>query len=93
MPSDETKDLLTNCFLERNDPREVLISLNNNLIKDLKGRATQNMAKRKVELEKKKVELNISKDLESITNFTLTDLIKLGENNINTIEDLANLAR
>ena len=50
------------------------------------------MAKRKVELEKKKVELNISKDLESITNFTLTDLIKLGENNIKTMDDLANLA-
>ena len=63
-----------------------------NLIKDLKDRATQNMAKRKVELEKKKVELNISKDLESITNFTLTDLIKLGENNIKTMDDLANLA-
>ena len=25
MPSDETEDLLTNCFLKRNDPREVLI--------------------------------------------------------------------
>ena len=36
MPSDETKGLLTNCFLERNDPREVLISHNNNRIKDLK---------------------------------------------------------
>ena len=35
MPSEETKGLLTNCFLERNDPREVLIS-NNKLIKDLK---------------------------------------------------------
>ena len=34
MPSEETKGLLTNCFLERNDPREVLIS-NNKLIKDL----------------------------------------------------------
>ena len=36
MPSDETEGLLTDCFLERNDPREVLISSNNNLIKDLK---------------------------------------------------------
>ena len=36
MPSDETKGLLTNCFLERNDPREVLISHNYNFFKDLK---------------------------------------------------------
>ncbi|MEO2044351.1 MAG: hydroxymethylbilane synthase, partial [Nitrospinaceae bacterium] len=26
MPSNETDGLITNCFLERNDPREVLIS-------------------------------------------------------------------
>ena len=26
MPTDETDGLVTNCFLERNDPREVLIS-------------------------------------------------------------------
>ena len=36
MPSDETEDLLTNCFLERNDPREALVCRDNNLIKDLK---------------------------------------------------------
>ena len=29
MPSIETKGLLTNCFLKRNDPREILISKNN----------------------------------------------------------------
>ena len=36
MPSEETKGLLTNCFLKRNDPREVLISKNNLQLKDLK---------------------------------------------------------
>jgi len=36
MPSHETEGLLTNCFLKRNDPREVLISNSNNFIKDLK---------------------------------------------------------
>ena len=36
MPSEETEGLLTNCFLERNDPREALINNNNNLITDLK---------------------------------------------------------
>ena len=63
-----------------------------NLIKDLKERAKQNMAKRNVELEKKKIELNISKDLENMKKFTLTDLIKLGENNIKNMDDLANLS-
>ena len=35
MPSEETKGLLTNCFLERNDPREILISKDNKFLKDL----------------------------------------------------------
>ena len=35
MPSEETEGLLTNCFLERNDPREILISRDNKLLKDL----------------------------------------------------------
>ena len=29
LPSNETEGLVTNCFLERNDPREILISKNN----------------------------------------------------------------
>ena len=35
MPAQETEGLLTNCFLERNDPREILISKDNKLLKDL----------------------------------------------------------
>ena len=35
MPSEETKELLTDCFLERNDPREILISKDNKHLKDL----------------------------------------------------------
>ena len=35
MPSEETAGLLTNCFLERNDPREILISRDNKYLKDL----------------------------------------------------------
>ncbi len=35
MPSNETDGLLTNCFLQRNDPREVLISKNKIKFKDL----------------------------------------------------------
>jgi len=63
-----------------------------NLIKDIKDRASQNMVKKNKELEQKKVELNISKDLENIKKFSLNDLIKLGDNNIKTLDDLANLS-
>ena len=36
MPAIETKGLVANFFLERNDPREILISKENNKLKDLK---------------------------------------------------------
>jgi len=39
MPTDETEELLTNCFLERNNPREILISNGNKNIKELKPNA------------------------------------------------------
>ena len=35
MPSEETEGLLTNCFLKRNDPREILISRGKKHLKDL----------------------------------------------------------
>jgi hydroxymethylbilane synthase len=39
MPTDETDGLITNCFLERSDPREILISHSNKIIKELKPKA------------------------------------------------------
>ena len=39
MPASETEGLLTNCFLERNNPREILISNGNKNIKELKPNA------------------------------------------------------
>ena len=39
MPSEETEGLLTNCFLKRNDPREILISRENKKIEDLNSNA------------------------------------------------------
>ena len=60
MPSDETKDLLTNCFLERNDPREVLISLNNNFIKDLKPNSIVGTSSFRREFQLKKIRKDIN---------------------------------
>ena len=59
MPSDETKGLLTNCFLERNDPREILISLNNNLIKDLKPNSIIGTSSYRREFQLKKIRSDI----------------------------------
>ena len=39
MPSDETEELTTNCFLKRNDPRDILISNQDKDIKSLKMNA------------------------------------------------------
>ena len=39
MPTDETEGLLTNCFLERNNPTEILISNGNKKLKELKSNA------------------------------------------------------
>ena len=55
MPSDETEDLLINCFLKRNDPREVLISNSNNLIKDLKPNSIVGTSSFRREFQLKKI--------------------------------------
>ncbi len=52
----------------------------------------KNIDKKNKELEKKKIELNISKDLENIKKFNLSDLIKLAENNIKNLDDLGDLS-
>ena len=39
MPAKETEGLITDTFLKRNDPREILITANNKKIKDLKPNA------------------------------------------------------
>ena len=55
MPSDETKGLITNCFLQRNDPREILISKDNKLIKDLASNATVGTSSFRREFQLKKI--------------------------------------
>ncbi len=60
MPSDETEGLLTNCFLERNDPREVLISANNQNIEDLEPNSIIGTSsfRREFQLKRKRNDLN-----------------------------------
>ena len=60
MPSFETEGLLTNCFLERNDPREVLISNNNILIKDLKPNSIVGTSSYRREFQLKKIRNDIN---------------------------------
>ena len=55
MPSIETKGLITNCFLERNDPREILISKDNKHIKDLAPKATVGTSSFRREFQLKKI--------------------------------------
>jgi len=60
MPSDETEGLLTNCFLERNDPREVLISKNKIKFKDLNQNSIIGTSsfRREFQLKNKRKDLN-----------------------------------
>ena len=60
MPSEETEGLITNCFLKRNDPREILISRDNKYLKDLVPNAIVGTSSFRREFQIKK----IRKDLE-----------------------------
>ena len=55
MPSEETDGLLTNCFLERNDPREVLISKNNKLFNELSPNSVVGTSSFRREFQLKKI--------------------------------------
>ena len=59
MPTEETQGLTTNCFLERNDPREILISNNNESLKELKLNAIVGTSSYRREFQLK----NIREDL------------------------------
>ena len=60
MPTDETEGLITNCFLERNDPREILISNKSKYLKELKPNAIVGTSSYRREFQLK----NIRDDLE-----------------------------
>jgi len=59
MPAKETEGLITDTFLRRNDPREILITANNKKIKDLKPNAVIGTSSFRREFQIK----NIRKDL------------------------------
>jgi len=59
MPTDETEELITNCFLERNNPREILISNDNKNIENLKSNAVVGTSSFRREFQLK----NIREDL------------------------------
>tara|TARA_B110001452_G_scaffold101524_1_gene84198 strand:- start:22 stop:942 length:921 start_codon:yes stop_codon:yes gene_type:complete len=60
MTSDETEGLLTNCFLERNDPREILISRDKKFLKDLPANSIIGTSsfRREFQLKKMRKDLN-----------------------------------
>ena len=60
MPSHETKGLITNCFLERNDPREILISKNNKKIKNLPSNAIVGTSSFRREFQLKKIRQDLN---------------------------------
>jgi len=60
MPSNETEGLITNCFLERNDPREILISRQKKFFQDLAPDSIIGTSsfRREFQLKKKRNDLN-----------------------------------
>ena len=60
MPVVETKDLITDTFLERNDPREILITKDNKKIKELKSKATIGTSSYRREFQIKKIRSDIN---------------------------------
>ena len=60
MPSEETEGLLTNCFLKRNDPREVLINNNNKSINDLKPNSIVGTSSLRREYQLKKIRSDLN---------------------------------
>ena len=78
MPSEETEGLLTNCFLERNDPREILITNDNKNIKNLKPKAIVGTSSFRREFQIKRIRNDLNCKL--IRGNVDTRIRKLNEN-------------
>ncbi len=63
MPSEETEGLVTNCFLKRGDPREILISKENKKIKDLNSNAIIGTSSFRREFQLKKIRADLNYQL------------------------------
>jgi len=60
MPSEEPEDLLTNCFLERNDPREILISKKNLNLSELPSNAVVGTSSFRREFQLKQIRKDLN---------------------------------
>ncbi|MBD1137304.1 hydroxymethylbilane synthase [Pelagibacterales bacterium SAG-MED43] len=60
MPADETKGLLSNFFLKRNDPREILISRDHNKLENLKSKSIIGTSSFRREFQIKRLNEDIS---------------------------------
>ena len=78
MPSQETKGLLTNCFLERNDPREILISKDGKNITELNENSVVGTSSLRREFQLKKIRKDL--DCRLIRGNVDTRIKKLNEN-------------
>ena len=101
MPSEETKGLLTSCFLERNDPREILISKDNKLLKDLAPKSIVGTSsfrrefqikKLRKDLECKLIRGNVDTRIKKL-NDSLYDAIILSYAGINTLGMSKNISQ
>ena len=71
---------------------KVIEGFDEKLITELKDRAIKNADKKNKELEKRKKELGLDVKIEKIKQFSLQNLISLGEKNIKTLDNLADLS-
>ena len=78
MPTEGTEGLLTNCFLERNDPREILISKDNKQLKDLAPNSVIGTSSFRREFQIKKIRNDL--DCKLIRGNVDTRLRKLKDN-------------
>ena len=83
LPSIETKSLITNCFLKRNDPREILISKNNLNFKKLKKNSVVGTSSFRREFQLKKIRKDLKYKL--IRGNVDTRIKKLNKNNFDAI--------
>ena len=60
MPANETKGLITDCFLKRNDPREILITRDNKKLKDLDKKSIVGTSSYRREFQIKKIRKDLN---------------------------------